>query len=99
MEMGGLRIMDMATLRVIAEGFEIVGWLCFVWEMVKAAKIIASPDPDGINLILFALRRIQFALDRLSFQPGKATVLEEQPGMNARHEDDANGDGTAIDKS
>ena len=70
--------MDMATLKVIADSVEIVGWLCITWELVKAARIIASPDPDGINLILFALWRIQKSIDRVT-SPSERVEAEIQP--------------------
>src|ERR1017187_7881528 len=62
--------MDMAMFKAIADIVETVGWVCVVWELVQAAKILANPDPDGVERIIFELRRFQEVLGTLKLHLG-----------------------------
>ena len=58
----------MQSLKIILDAIGNVCWLVIMWQMVKAARILASPEPDGINLILRSLNRLHIDLNQICRQ-------------------------------
>jgi hypothetical protein len=67
--------MDTAIVKPITDIAANVLWLGFLWEMAKAAKTMASPDPGGIDRILFSLRRNRILLQQIISELGQRGKL------------------------
>jgi hypothetical protein len=73
----------MVIFKLLTDIVANAGILLFVWEMVRVARTLSRPDPDGVEQILGALKRLQVIIDRLSTRLGKVVHL---PGSEEQHE-------------
>jgi hypothetical protein len=73
----------MVIFKLLTDIVANAGILLFVWEMVRVVRILSRPDPDGVEQIIGALKRLQVMIDRLSTRLGKVVPF---PGTEEQHE-------------
>ena len=73
----------MVVFKLLTDIVANAGILFFTWEMVRVARILSRPDPDGVEQIIGALKRLQVMIDRLNTRLGNVVPF---PGTEEQHE-------------
>ena len=80
----------MVIFKLLTDLVANAGILLFVWEMVRVARTLSTPDPDGVERILGGLKRLQVVIERMSGRLGRVVhvpeVEAEEPPAGAANE-------------
>ncbi len=61
----------MVIFKLLTDMVANAGILLFVWHMVKVARVLSEPDPEGVDKIVCALKRLQVTTERMSSRLSK----------------------------
>ena len=83
----------MVMFNKIADILMIAGMLWVVWELVVAAKVVATPPGDDAQKIVAAVKGLQLVIERMSAQMSRVAMTEDHRYSSDDEPEDEDGRG------